>query len=238
VLFRSSCEVIQAQWFAVMKMRPWTTPQVKNSGWDGVVKEGPEYAANWISWADATEFCNVLSKLTGKRVRLPTEAEWEYACRAGTSTSFNFGEDDLEGTKLRDYAWFAANAEDANAKYAHMCGQKRPNAWGLYDMHGNVAEWCSDWYDANYYSVGPGLDPHGPPEGSKRVLRGGSWYIQAVACKSGARFPFDPHVRSFYSGLRVVVETDRPSESRPAKRPGVPVQRPLCGGSSAVVAVR
>jgi len=116
-------------------------------------------------------FCNRLSalpeeKTAGRIYRLPTEAEWEYACGAGSTTRYSFG-DDPAG--LRDHAWFEGNASSTS----HPVGQKRPNAWGLADMHGNVWEWCADWYDEGYYANSPADDPAGPSERRDRVVRGG-----------------------------------------------------------------
>ena len=121
-----------------------------------------------VSWNDAASFCEWLSRKIGKKCRLPTEAEWEYACCAGSTTRFCFGDDARD---LRDYGWSKENA----FRKSHPVGQKMPQAWGIYDMHGNVWEWCSDWYDAKYYSRMPAPDdPPGALSGSFRVLRGGS----------------------------------------------------------------
>ena len=173
--------------------------------WKGqeCVKEGGDNAANWISWDDATAFCKALAKKTGKPVRLPTEAEWEYACRGGTTTRYSFGDDDA---KLGDYAWYDKNAWDVGEKYAHRVGQKKPNPWGLHDMHGNVYEWCSDWYDEKYYSAsGSAMDPTGPSTGKGRVLRGGSFSFDDCSCRSADRTWSDPGFRRGSLGFRVLV---------------------------------
>ena len=148
----------------------------------------PNHPAEQINWSEADAFCKALSKKTGKAVRLPTEAQWEYACRAGTTTRFPFGNDDKD---LGDYAWFLKNFKKI-AKAGHdgnPCppGEKKPNAWGLYDMNGNVWEWCSDWY-ADSYVEGEATDPHGPKIGQAHVLRGGSWGCPAAECRSASRW--------------------------------------------------
>ena len=153
-----------------------------------------------VSWNNAVGFCKKLSAKTRRTVRLPTEGEWEYACRAGTKTVFCFGDDEKE---LGDYAWHSANSGGK----AHPVGQKKPNAWGLYDMHGNVREWCQDWYDERYYAKPRAIDPQGPTLGTRRVLRGGGWLAGIHSCRSGSRFPQPPGAAFADWGLRVVVET-------------------------------
>lgn len=133
-----------------------------------------------VSWNDAVAFCEWLSKEEGKTYRLPTEAEWEYACRAGTSSAFYFGDRPEE---LKSYAWFEGNSQSA----PHAFAQRKPNAWGLYDMAGNVWEWCNDFYGAKYYRASPADNPRGPGEGEKRVLRGGAWSSSAENCSSFVR---------------------------------------------------
>ena len=117
--------------------------------------------------------------------RLPTEAEWEYACRAGTTGEYPFGNDPR---RLKSYAWYAANS----GKTTHPVGEKKPNPWGLYDMLGDVAEWCNDVYDPGYYKRSPEENPRGPEEGEKYVLRGGAWNSKAEACRPSYRVGEDP----------------------------------------------
>jgi formylglycine-generating enzyme required for sulfatase activity len=157
---------------------------------------GPDLPVEQVTWPQAARFCNARSRLEGLQpcyneesgecnfeangYRLPTEAEWEYACRAGIDADYSFGN---EARKLGDYAWFADNAD----KRTHPVGQKRANPWGLYDMHGNVAEWCNDVFDKGYYQTSPDRNPHGPTEGKDYALRGGSWKSAAEALQSAHR---------------------------------------------------
>ena len=129
-----------------------------------------------VSWEDAAAFC----EWAGKGIRLPTEAQWEYACRGGAATTYSFGND---ASELGRYAWYAANS----GEWTHAVGQKLPNGWGFYDMHGNVWEWCSDWYDNEYYARSDKEDPKGPSSGRSRSERGGSWGSPAVLCRSATR---------------------------------------------------
>lgn len=139
--------------------------------------------------------------MEGKTYRLPTEAEWKYACRGGTKTAFSFGDDEAE---LGKYAWFDGNAWDIGEKYAHRVAQKQANPFGLYDMHGNVWEWCSDWYGE--YPSGLRTDLEGPRSGSSRVVRGGSWPYGPDIVRSAFRYDFTPVSRNNVSGFRLVLE--------------------------------
>ncbi len=170
-------EVTQRQWKSVMGTEPW-------KGHDNV-KEGDDYAATFVSHEDAVEYCRKLSAGYGGTYRLPTEAEWEYACRGGTRTAYSFGN---SAGQLGQYAWFEDNAEEVDEEYAHRVGQKRSNGFGLYDMHGNVWEWCSDWFDNN---------------NRFRVFRGGSWFSSSDHCRSAYRNRGTPDYRSNLLGFRV-----------------------------------
>jgi len=163
--------------------------------------KGPQRPTEMISWGNAALYCNMRSQAEGLEpcydedtgkcnfdangYRLPTEAEWEYACRAGTQTDYSFGSD---GSRLKNHGWYAANA----GKKTHPVGQKKPNAWGLYDMHGNVVEWCNDVYDKDYYKSSPAENPRGPDDGERYVLRGGSWTSSDKACSSATRASEEP----------------------------------------------
>jgi len=199
-LWMGQTEVTQGQWEAIMGT---TVLQQRDKAITSRPLRGEEvdYPIYYVSWEEAIEFCQKLSRQEGKTYRLPTEAEWEYACRGDTKTAYSFGN---SVSSLGDYGWFYDNAYDAEQKYAHQVGKKRPNAFGLYDMHGNVWEWCNDWYGENYYSSSPGVDPQGPSSGSYRVLRGGSWLIDSGYCRSACRFRLSPVCRSSRNGFRVV----------------------------------
>ena len=201
----SAHEVTQAQYQRVMGQNP------------SRFSKGGDFPVEGVSWADAQAFCTKLSEEEGRRYRLPTEAQWEYACRAGGSTRFASGDADSD---LDAYGWHSGNAEKAT----HSVGQKRPNAWGLYDMHGNVYEWCQDWYAKDYYGRSPGEDPSGPDTGSTRVVRGGSWKGGPAECRSANRGSFDAGQRSEEVGFRVVCVDDAPaaeSDALPADLVGL-----------------
>jgi formylglycine-generating enzyme required for sulfatase activity len=134
---------------------------------------------------------------SGEGYRLPTEAEWEYACRAGTSTEFYFGDDP---DRLDGHGWFAANSEQS----AKAVGLKRANAFGLRDVYGNAREWCEDWYSADYYAESSPVDPRGPSSGTLRATRGGSWYSGAARARSGDRAGVAPTFHSSQFGFRVL----------------------------------
>jgi formylglycine-generating enzyme required for sulfatase activity len=165
--------------------------------------KGPKIPVTQVSWDDAEDFCKKVSDRTGRKVYLPTEAQWEYACRAGTNTPFNTGR-----TLPRDRAnyWvgvmYPSNRAGEAAYELLPAGSFKPNAWGLYDMHGSMWEWCADYY-GQY--TGAGADPTGPKDGSLRVLRGGSWYYSPWLCRSAYRLRYDPLHRYDYIGFRVAV---------------------------------
>ncbi len=202
-------EVTQAQWEAVMDGNPWgisTTPSYFS---------GNDRPVEMVSWYDCARFCNRLSEMEGRTsvydlstwaidyeadgYRMPTEAEWENACRAGTTTRYYWG-DDLSYTEIGDYAWYYYNS----SSQTHEAGLKLPNAWGLYDMSGNVWEWSNDWYSSTYYTIENKIDPTGAATGSLRVLRGGGWGYGAEDCRSAFRYYYSPGNRASSVGFRLL----------------------------------
>ena len=194
-------EVTQGQYQAVMGKNP------------SHFKGSDDLPVESVSWLDAVGFCNKLSerenrtpfyRINGTEVtiaggngyRLPTEAEWEYACRAKSATLYPFGDD---AAKLGEYAWYDSNAESKT----HPVGQKLPNAWGLHDMLGNVWEWCADGYDGKYYASSPPVDPPGASEASRRVIRGGGWTATPWLCRPAPRHRSHAGVRDTDLGFRV-----------------------------------
>ena len=179
-------EVTQAQWEAVMGENPII--------WEGYVK-GDDYPIYFVSMSNCEEFLTTINTLGLGTFRLPTEAEWEYACRAGSTTLFHWGTD---LAVIGDYAWLNVNAEGA----PHEVGLKLPNNWGLFDMMGNVYEWCSDWYGE--YPTEDQIDYIGPTTGDERVVRGGNWYDAADRCRSASRYNYTPTNRYDTLGFRLV----------------------------------
>jgi formylglycine-generating enzyme required for sulfatase activity len=180
----------------------------------------PDHPRENVKWSDAVDFCNRLSaradeKKAGRKYRLPTEAEWEYACRAGTKTVFHYG--DTLSSKQANFNGndpYGGADKGPSIGLTRKVGSYKPNAWGLYDMHGNVAEWCSDYYDKNYYKHSPKVDPKGPAKGVLstdykdfyRVVRGGCWLDEGRGCRSAYRFKGMPHDPYRLIGFRVVCE--------------------------------
>ena len=165
-----------------------------------------------VSWNDAVEFCRWLSRQADAKYYLPTEAQWEYTCRAGTDTFWHSGNEEVS---LGAYAWFEKNA---NGK-THLVGQLRPNAWGLHDMHGNVWEWCADRWQEDYYSLSPLLDPIGPNQGTIRVNRGGSWRDHAENSRSARRIGQYPDRCDCHLGFRPVMLIDPANPPKLSSQP-------------------
>lgn len=200
-------EVTQAQWERVMGRNPAYFPE-------------PTRPVESVSWEDCRDFLKALNKTVaaqvppGARARFPTEAEWVYACRAGTRTAFWFGDDAGQLSRYGNFAdadetenlsWRDARQRDGFAGTAPV-GSFPPNPWGLHDMHGNVWEWCSDWYGP--YPSNAVVNPKGPSAGHRRVIRGGGWGVTAEDCRSANRYRFKPEMLGGNVGLRVVVSTE------------------------------
>jgi len=163
--------------------------------------KGNDKPVEQVSWVEAQPFCNKLSEITHQAARLPSEAEWEFACRAGTTTVYYSGDTEAD---LARAAWNYANSNITT----HPVGQKEPNIFGLFDMHGNVWQWCEDFFSADYYGRAEAENPQGPTQGNCRVLRGGSWCDNSVGCRSAYRVGYGSDGRYFVTGglgFRVVV---------------------------------
>ena len=192
--YMSTTEVTQAQYRSIMG-----TNLSRRKGGDNPVRQ--------VSWDDAVEFCRKLSEKEGRTYLLPTEAEWEYACRAGTTTPFYTGETistsqaNYNGTHV-----YGSGTKGIYRKTTIAVGSFPPNAFGLYDMHGNVYEWCQDWHGENYYAVSPTSDPRGPSSGKYRVTRGGSWLWHPGNSRSAHRGGNTPSSRSGNVGFRILLD--------------------------------
>jgi formylglycine-generating enzyme required for sulfatase activity len=189
-------EVTQSQWQRVMPDNP------------SFFDDDPRRPVDSVTWEMAEAFCRRLSARVGRTVRLPTEAEWEYACRAGTTTPFSFGDDLLPYEANYDWTHDGANPGDFPHQTMHVASFPA-NAWGLYDMHGNVREWCVDWYASDTYKRAPNVDPNGPDTGAIHVLRGGGWEDYDRRCRSAYRHGYKPGDRDSCIGFRVCVEIEK-----------------------------
>jgi formylglycine-generating enzyme required for sulfatase activity/uncharacterized protein (DUF362 family) len=190
-------EITKAQWRELMGTEPWQGKPF--------TVDDPKSPAEYISWHDAQDFIQALNEQGEGSFRLPTEAEWEYAARADSTAAFPFGDDPGE-EKVGERAWYLRTAYIPGQRYAHAVGTKPANDWGLHDTMGNAWEWCADWYDAQYYASSPDADPVGPADGSRRVLRGGSWYEDAMGVRSARRHREFPEYQMLGVGFRVCRE--------------------------------
>ena len=201
--YMSRYEVTQEQWQAVMGSNPYSLKRT-NPAWEDLLKAPGKFIGKrnpaTVSWNDAQNFIKRLNSNEGhNRYRLPTEAEWEHAARAGTDTAYSFG------GNIKNLGRFAWYGEEFGSGSTHPVGQKKPNAWGLYDVHGNVWEWVQDWYGGDYYSSSPSADPAGPSSGTERVVRGGSWHHTAGSWRSAFRRHYAPDYRGISIGFRLAM---------------------------------
>jgi len=220
-------EVTQGEWEQVMDTKPWSGKIY--------VKQGNRYPASYVSWEESVLYCQKLTEQErqARRVssdwefRLPTEAQWEYACRAGTTSEYSFGDN---GSQLSEYAWWGGNRGDGSSgveKYAREVGLKKANLWGLHDIHGNVWEWCFDWYGEK---LPGGVDPCVNSSGLLRVDRGGSWFHTKQDCRSAVRVSYKQDYRGSSRGFRIVLVDSEPSvtlatsEHIPEKKPSDPFE--------------
>jgi formylglycine-generating enzyme required for sulfatase activity len=205
--------VTQAQYRKVMGNNP-SYFCAEGGGKDTVKgRSTDDFPVENLSWDDAVTFCQKLSVLpaeqrSGRKYRLPREAEWEYSCRAGAPSEqvFHFG-NSLSSKQANFNGNHPFGGADKAVYLAQPCqvGSYKPNAFSLYDMHGNVAEWCADWYDKDYYAKSPRRDPQGPSRGFLRVIRGGGWYASGQYCRSADRHGYAPTYRRNLLGFRVAV---------------------------------
>lgn len=207
-------ELTQVQWESTMGTRPW-------EGNDYVI-ERPDCPAVYLYWNDVQDLVSRLNQAEGNEVyRLPSEAEWEYACRAGTTTRWSFGDDE---SRLKDYAWYHDNAWNAGEQYAHAVGTKLPNPWGLYDMHGNAWEWCQDRYGP--YSGSHQVDPPGAASGPQyQIVRGGYFRHLSQLVRSAYRYNFHPDSRSYAIGVRLLRQSPNGQAGLAIPSPEVEVDR-------------
>ena len=190
-------EITQAEYKAVMGKNPSSNM-------------GELKPVTMVSWDDAVQFCNKLSKLTGNKYRLPTEAEWEYACRAGSDSRFYWGNDNNDSI-VKEYAWYRKNEDirtssQSSKEGIQKVGLKKPNGFGLYDMSGNIEEWCKDTYIKDYYRISPQLNPFNNSPRQRKVLRGGYWWSYSSSLRSAERDSSLKYHSSGATGFRVVVE--------------------------------
>jgi len=199
-------------------IQPTAEPETGIAGMEGPVTDELRHPVETVTWYEASDYCTLITERRraagqlpdGYVYRLPTEAEWEYACRAGTTTSLHYGDQLLSGMAnfwgTQEYDASVGTIDNPAGIYLGRTtpvGSYAPNAWGLHDMHGNVYEWCQDWWGD--YAAGPVVDPTGPGSGSLRVLRGGVWWNRGRGCRSASRTDAAPSVKGELAGFRVVL---------------------------------
>ena len=207
--FLGAFEVTQGQYEKIMGNNP-SFFSAKGAGKQRVAKKDTSsHPVERVSWNDAVEFCKKLSAREKKTYRLPTEAEWEYACRAGTKAPFHTGgkfNSNLGNINGLSYSSYGSEEGGPFYRSTVPVAEYKGNAFNAFDMHGNVQEWCADWYGADYYKSSPKSDPQGPEKGTERVLRGGAWPSSAKACRNAARNHLPPEEKTYTTGFRVVLE--------------------------------
>ena len=198
-------EVTQAMWTSVFDWNPsWFSETGTGAAKIKRVETG-SLPVEQVTWEEAAEFCRKLQYLSGMNAELPTEAEWEYACRAGTQTIYSFGNTiQPEDANYDDSEPGNIEQKRKAIRNPYPVGGFEPNAWGICDMHGNVAEWCRDRF--GNLNAEPVEDPVGPETGTSRVFRGGAWFLDSSCCRSAYRYGIDPDTRAYYLGFRVVIE--------------------------------
>lgn len=209
-------EVTQAQYTVVMGKNPSRFGREKREKDPSKGKRFDSHPVDSVTWHGAVAFCEKLAELesekgAGRRYRLPTEAEWEYACRAGNKGLWSFGND---RTKLAEHAWFRNRDSDLAAK---PVGERAPNSWHLFDTHGNVWEWCQDWYAEEYAETSPENDPRGPEKGLSKVIRGGSYLSVPAHTRCATRFHDPPQIGDEDVGFRVVMTLEAHEKARRSK---------------------
>lgn len=222
--YMGTFEVTQAEFEMVMGFNPSHFSKLGRGSLKVTKVETNRFPVERITWQQAVDFCQKLSSLPGEKAarrvyRLPTEAQWEYACRAGTASPYHVG-DSLNSRQANFNGKFpsAGAAQGPFVGRPAVVGSYPPNAWGLYDMHGNVWEWCSDWYRSNYYETSPPSDPPGAESGGDRSVRGGSWADDALNCRSGYRYNILPVYKGETRGFRVAMTIATPAEMAADKK--------------------
>ena len=223
----AACEVTQGQWEAIMGDNPayWSPDGYRRKR--GKDLDTSRFPVERVAWFQALEFCRLLSerpeeRAAGRVYRLPTEAEWEFACRAGTETPYHFGAVH-DGSQANSFGGAPYGVEKRGPYLNRPCdvGAYPANAFRIHDMHGNMWEWCADGYAADTYEKAPVEDPRGPDDAEARVIRGGAWRFSCDYCRSAVRHGYDPRIRAYDVGFRVAVDLSRDADVRTDAGAGV-----------------